>query len=121
MDRILPARPVHPEAERFGQHPSHGGHRPTHRRFESNTEPCTVPLVKAAWLQVGTLAGPRDPDTFLFPRFAEGRGACSLMKCWRRLLARGDAFRSDGASRDTRLTRSCEWGKPSAPSMHEET
>lgn len=67
MDRILPARPLHPEAERFGQHPSHGGHRPTHRRFESNTEPCTVPLLKAAWLQVGTLAGPRDPDTFLLP------------------------------------------------------
>ena len=38
-------------------------------------------------VHIGALPGARDPDAFLFPRYAEGRGAYSLATCWRAVCA----------------------------------
>ena len=46
---------------------------------DSKTGPRTVPLGEAARTLIDTLPGERDPDTFLFPRYAEGRGTYSLL------------------------------------------
>ena len=50
---------------------------------DSKTGPRSVPLGEAARALVAALPGPRDPDAFLFPRHAEGRGDWSLTTCWR--------------------------------------
>ena len=42
-----------------------------------------MPLGKAARARVAALPRAGDPDAFLFPRHAEGRGAYSLAACWR--------------------------------------
>ena len=54
---------------------------------DSKTGPRTVPLGEAARALIEALPGPRDADAFLFPRYAEGRGAYSLTTSWRALCA----------------------------------
>ena len=49
---------------------------------DTKTGPRTVPLGAAARAHIDTLPGARDPDAFLFPRLAEGRGSYSLTECW---------------------------------------
>ena len=53
----------------------------------SKTGPRAVPLGDAARALIEALPGPRDPDAFLFPRHAEGRGTHSLTTCWRTVCA----------------------------------
>ena len=50
---------------------------------DSKTGPRAVPLGEAARAHIAALPGARDPDAFLFPRYAEGWGAYSLSACWR--------------------------------------
>ena len=54
---------------------------------DSKTGPRAVPLGEAARARIGALPGARDPDAFLFARYAEGRGADSLATCWRAVCA----------------------------------
>ena len=54
---------------------------------DSKTGPRAVPLGEAARAHIGALPGTRDPDTFVFARYAEGRGAYSLATCWRTVCA----------------------------------
>ena len=54
---------------------------------DSKTGPRAVPLGAAARAHIGTLPGARQPDAFLFPRYAEGRGQSSLVACWRAVCA----------------------------------
>ena len=54
---------------------------------DSKTGPRAVPLGKAARAHIDALPGARDPDAFLFPRYADGRGAYSLVSCWRSVCA----------------------------------
>ena len=54
---------------------------------DSKTGPRVVPLGKAAQALIEALPGPRDPDAFLFPRHAEGRGIWILTNCWRTACA----------------------------------
>ncbi len=54
---------------------------------DSKTGPRAVPLGEAARAHVAALLGPRNPDAFLFPRYAEGRGQSSLVACWRTVCA----------------------------------
>ena len=54
---------------------------------DSKTGPRTVPLGGAARAHFGALPDARGPDAFLFPRYAEGRGAYSLATCWRAVCA----------------------------------
>ena len=54
---------------------------------DSKTGPRAVPFGEAARAHVAALPGVRDPDAFLFPRYAEGRGAYSLATCWRAVCA----------------------------------
>ena len=54
---------------------------------DSKTGPRAVPLGEAARAHIGALPGERDPDAFLFPRYAEGRGTYSLVVCWRTVCA----------------------------------
>ena len=54
---------------------------------DSKTGPRAVPLGKAARAHVAALPGARGSDAFLFPRYAEGRGAYSLATCWRAVCA----------------------------------
>ena len=54
---------------------------------DSKTGPRTVPLGAAARAHIAALPGARDPDTFLFPRYAEGRAQYSLVACWRAVCA----------------------------------
>ena len=54
---------------------------------DSKTGPRSVPLGTAARTHVAALPGARDPDAFLFPRYAEGRGAYSLATRWRAVCA----------------------------------
>lgn len=63
---------------------------------DAKTGPRTVPLGAAARDLVAAIAGPidttgsprtRDPDAFLFPRYAEGRGQHSLASCWHAVRA----------------------------------
>ena len=50
---------------------------------DSKTGPRAVPLGEAAWVHVAALPSPRDPDTFLFPSYAHGKGYYPLRNCWR--------------------------------------
>ena len=54
---------------------------------DSKTGPRAVPLGEAARALVEALPGARDPDAFLFPRYAEARGQSSLIACWRAVCA----------------------------------
>ena len=54
---------------------------------DSKTGPRAVPLGEAARALIAALPGARDPDAFLFPRHAEGRGTYSLTVCWRTVCA----------------------------------
>ena len=54
---------------------------------DSKTGPRAVPLGEAARAHFAALSGPCDPDAFLFPHHAEGRGAYSLTECWRAVCA----------------------------------
>ena len=49
--------------------------------------PRAVPLGGAARTLIETLPGDRDPDGFVFPKYAEGRGHDSLVACWRTVCA----------------------------------
>ena len=40
-----------------------------------------VPLGAATWAHIAALPAALDPDAFLFPRYAEGRGLPSLAAC----------------------------------------
>ena len=46
-----------------------------------------TPLGEATRALIEALPGPRDPDAFLFPRHAEGRGIWILTTCWRTVCA----------------------------------
>ncbi|MCY4230486.1 MAG: tyrosine-type recombinase/integrase, partial [Alphaproteobacteria bacterium] len=54
---------------------------------DSKTGPRAVPLGEAARALIEALPGPRDPDAFLFPRHAQGRGIWILTNCWRTACA----------------------------------
>ena len=54
---------------------------------DTKTGPRAVPLGEAARALIEALPGPRDPDAFLFPRHAEGRGIWVLTTCWRTACA----------------------------------
>ena len=54
---------------------------------DSKTGPRAVPLGEAARALIEALPGARDPDTFLFPRHAQGRGPWILTNCWRTVCA----------------------------------
>ncbi len=56
---------------------------------DSKTGPRVVPLGKAARAHIEALPGPRDPDVFLFPSHANGKGYYPLRDCWRTVC--GDA------------------------------
>ena len=53
----------------------------------SKTGPRTVPIGEHARTQIAPLPGVRNPDAFLFPRYAEGQGQYSLAACWRAVCA----------------------------------
>ena len=46
-----------------------------------------MPLGEPARAHVAALPGARDPDAYLFPRYAEARGQSSLVACWRAVCA----------------------------------
>ena len=50
---------------------------------DSKTGPRSVLLGEAARVLIESLPGDRNPDVFLFPRHAGGRGEWSLTNCWR--------------------------------------
>ncbi len=50
---------------------------------DSKTGPRAVPLGKAARDVIDALAGPRDPDAFLFPCFAGIKDPHKFVTCWR--------------------------------------
>ena len=50
---------------------------------DSKSGPRTVPLGGAARAHIEALPSARDPDAFVFPRYAEGWSAYSLATCWR--------------------------------------
>ena len=54
---------------------------------DSKTGPRAVPLGEAARALIEALPGARDPDVFLFPRHAEGKGIWVLTDCWRAACA----------------------------------
>ena len=54
---------------------------------DSETGPRPVPLGKAARAHIDALPGARDPDGFVFPRYAEARRQSSLIACWRTVCA----------------------------------
>ncbi len=54
---------------------------------DSKTGPRAVPLGKAARALIAALPCPHNPDAFLFPRHAEGRGIWVLTNCWRAACA----------------------------------
>ncbi len=54
---------------------------------DSKTGPRAVPLGVSARALIEALPGPRDPDAFLFPRHAKGRGIWILTTCWRTACA----------------------------------
>ena len=45
------------------------------------TDPRAVPLGAATWAHIAALPATRDPDAFLFPRYAKGRSLSSLAAC----------------------------------------
>ena len=54
---------------------------------DSKTGPRAAPLGKAVRALIETLPGSRDPETFLFPRYAVGRHPHCLTACWRAVCA----------------------------------
>ena len=54
---------------------------------DSKTGQRAVPLGEAARALIEALPGPRDPDVFLFPPHAKGRGLWILTNCWRTACA----------------------------------
>ena len=54
---------------------------------DSKTGPRAVPLGESARALIEALPGSRDPDAFLFPRHAEGKGIWILTTCWRTACA----------------------------------
>ena len=54
---------------------------------DSKTGPRAVPLGASARALIEALPSPRDPNAFLFPRHAEGRGIWILTTCWRTACA----------------------------------
>ena len=54
---------------------------------DSKTGPRSVALGQAARALIEALPGARDPDAFLFPRHAEGRGIWILTNCRRTVCA----------------------------------
>ncbi len=54
---------------------------------DSKTGPRAVPLGEAARAHVAALPRARDPDAYLFPRYAEAQGQSSLIACWRAVCA----------------------------------
>ncbi len=54
---------------------------------DSKTGPRVAPLGESARAVIDALPGPREPDAFLFPRYAEARGQSSLFACWRAVCA----------------------------------
>ena len=50
---------------------------------DSKTGPRAGPLGEAARTHIEMLPGTRDPDAFLFPRCAHGKGYYTLRNCWR--------------------------------------
>ena len=54
---------------------------------DSKTDPHAAPLGEAARAHIAALSGARDPDAYLFPRYAEARGQSSLIACWRAVCA----------------------------------
>ena len=50
---------------------------------DSKTGPRSVPLGASARALIEALPGEREPEGFLFPRYAEARGQSSLIACWR--------------------------------------
>ena len=54
---------------------------------DSKTGPRAVPLGEAAQAHIKALPGAHDPATYLFPRYAEGRGTYSLATWWRTVYA----------------------------------
>ena len=57
------------------------------RLRDSKTGPRAVPFGEPARALIEALPGPRDPDVFLFPRHAEGKGLWVLTNCWRTACA----------------------------------
>ena len=51
--------------------------------LDSKTGPRSVRLGKAAQDLIYALPGPRDPDTFLFPKNAQRRSPHNIVACWR--------------------------------------
>ena len=49
---------------------------------DSKTGPRAVPLGEAARALIETLPGPGEPEAFLFPSFAHGKGYYPLRNCW---------------------------------------
>ena len=54
---------------------------------ESKTGPRAVPLGAAARAHIQALPSARDPDGFLFPAFADGKGCFPLRNFWRAVCA----------------------------------
>ena len=54
---------------------------------DSKTGPRAVPLGKSARAHIDTLPGLHEPDEFLFPSFAHGKGHYPLRDCWRAVCA----------------------------------
>ena len=54
---------------------------------DAKTGPRAVPLGEAVRALIEALPGARDPEAFLFPRYAEGRGTYSLTMCWQTVCA----------------------------------
>ena len=54
---------------------------------DSKTGPRAVPLGEAARGSIAALPGGREPEAFLFPRYAEGCGTYSLATSWRAVCA----------------------------------
>ena len=57
------------------------------RLRDSKTGPRAVPLGEAARALIEALPGARDPDAYLFPRHAQGRGLWILTNSWRTVCA----------------------------------
>ena len=55
--------------------------------LDAKTGPRAVPLGEAARAHIAALPGARDPDAYLFPRHAQGRGIWILTNCWRTVCA----------------------------------
>ena len=55
--------------------------------LDAKIGPRAVPLGEATRALVAALPGVRDPDAFLLPAYAEGRGQYSLVTSWRTLCA----------------------------------